>query len=243
MVHRSIVICLAAGFMVTLAAKAYSGSIDGSTIEVSGLPNSTQGLDDITVTLNGFSATNTSDVDVVLVGPTGAALVLLGGAGGSTGFVPAPLNITFDDKAAVMIPPTLSSPGSFKPTQNGPIGSFPSPGPGLAYDSPAPFGTSILGNSNAAGVFSQINLNGTWSLYALDTIANDSTEIVNGWSLHLTPSGASNASSFTNSTPIVIPTAPEPGTLALVIVGIASMAGFWLRRSTAAVCSRFSRGK
>ena len=58
---------LSVGLIVAIAGKAYSGSINGSTIVVSGLPNSIPGNDYITVTLNGFSATNTSDVDVVVV--------------------------------------------------------------------------------------------------------------------------------------------------------------------------------
>ncbi|HEY1602020.1 MAG TPA: PEP-CTERM sorting domain-containing protein [Pirellulales bacterium] len=242
MLHRSIVFCVAVGFIVTHAGVAYSGSISGSTIEVSGFPNSFQGNDQVTVTLNGFSATDTSDVDVVLVGPTGAALVLLGGAGGSTGFAPAPFNVTFDDTAASQVPTDLSSAGSFKPTQFGPIGSFPAPGPGLAYDSPATFGTSILGNLSAAGVFTNINLNGPWSLYVMDTVSKDSTKLTNGWSLNIALT-ADNFSRFTNSTPIIVPTVPEPGTLALILFGIASMAGIWLRRSTAATYSRFSIGK
>ncbi|HWA98361.1 MAG TPA: PEP-CTERM sorting domain-containing protein [Pirellulales bacterium] len=214
---------LAVGLWVALAGKGYSATIDGSTIAVSGLPNPISGNDYITVTLHGFSATNTSDVDVVVVGPTGAALVLLGGVG-STSPV-GPFNITFDDTATSGVTPDLSSPGSFKPTQIGPIGSFPAPGPGLAYESPAPFGTSLLGNLNAAGVFTGLDLNGTWSLYAMDTVSGDRTEIANGWSLNITlPGMPGNVSTFTNRTAIVVPTVPEPGTLFLAAFGLASLA-------------------
>ena len=220
---------LAIGLIVTLVGRANAGSISGSTIEVSGLPSSISGNDYITVTLQEFSATNTADVDVVVVGATGAALVLLGGAGRTSPV--GPFDIRFDDTAASSVPPSLASGGSFKPTQFGPIGSFPSPGPGLAYDSPAAFGTSILGNLNAAGVFTHINLNGTWSLYAMDTVAGDSTDIAKGWSLQIALPGVSGEpATFTNNAPIVIPTAPEPGTLILAAFGLASVAAWGWRR-------------
>ena len=173
MLHRSIVLCVAVG--VSLAGKAYSGSINGSTIAVSGLASPIKA---ITVDVEGFSATNPSDVDLVLVGPTGAALVLLGGTGGTS--LVGPINVRFDDTAAISVPTIGLTSGSFKPTQIGPIGAFPSPGPGLAYDSPATFGTDILGNQNAAGVFTGTNPDGTWSLYAMDPVSADSTEIANG---------------------------------------------------------------
>jgi hypothetical protein len=220
MLHRSIVFCVAVGLIVALAGKAYSGSISGSTIEVSGLPNPIQGSSSITVTLQELNATNTSDVDVVVVGPTGA-LVLLGGAGAT--FPVGPLTIMFDDLAPDRIPPDLSASGSFKPTQSVPIGSFPSPGPGLAYDSPATVGTTTLSN-----LASGTNLNGTWSLYAMDTVSGDSTDIASGWSMHITiPS--EDVKTFTNNTPIVIPTAPEPSTLALAAFGFIALAAWRLR--------------
>ncbi len=132
-------LCVAIGVIAMLAGNAYSSSINGSTIDVSGLGSTTKA---VTVSLHNFSATNPSDVDVVVVGPTGTALVLMGGVAGTSQveFV----SVTFDDTAPANLISQHLTTGSFKPTQVGPIGSFPSPGPGLAYDSPSPAGTSIL---------------------------------------------------------------------------------------------------
>ncbi len=147
-----------------------------------------------------------------MVGPTGTALVLMGGVAGTSQveFV----SVTFDDTAPANLISQHLTTGSFKPTQVGPIGSFPSPGPGLAYDSPSPAGTSILGNANAAGVFggttaSTANPNGTWSLYAMDTVSGDSTDIAGGWSVNIQLNTPGGPSTFTDLSPIVVP--PPPG--------------------------------
>jgi hypothetical protein len=202
-------LCVAISVIAMFAGNAYC-SVNGSSIDVSGLGGTTKA---VTVTLRNFSATDPSDVDVVVVGPTGAALVLMGGTAGTSRveFV----NVTFDDTSNVFLI-TTPTPGTFKPTQVGPIGSFPSPGPGLAYKSPAFFGTDILGNANAAGVFggttaSTANPNGTWSLYAMDTVSGDNTDIAGGWSVNFQLNAPGGSSTFTNLSPIVVPPPPNPG--------------------------------
>ena len=87
-------------------------------------------------------------------------------------------------------------------------------------------------------MFTDINPDGTWSLYAMDPVSGDSTDIANGWRLNIDVVGGSlgNEPTFKNENPIVIPgpaTVPEPGTLALVLFGIAGMAGYRLWRQLA----------
>lgn len=132
----------------------------------------------MSVEIEGFSDTDPRDVGLVVVGPTGAALAIQGACGGSTNVLG--LNLVFSDAAASQIPQNTLFTGTYKPTQYASIGSFPSPGPGLTYHSPAPFGTATL-----ATTFDGSNPNGTWSFYAIDPVSGDSGEISNGWILQV----------------------------------------------------------
>lgn len=197
---------IAFGFVAALAGKASPatftnsapivipapGSSNGTQIAVSGIGNVIVPTSGVIVTLTDFTDTHPADVGLVLVGPTGAALVLMGDCGGSTA-ITIPLTLAFDDAAAPRLPQTaLNTSGTFKPTQYASIGSFPSPGPGLAYNTPPVFGTATL-----ASTFQGTNPNGTWSLYAMDPTSGDTGQIANGWSLQITatpePAGLSLA--------------------------------------------------
>jgi hypothetical protein len=143
---------------------------------------------------------------LVLVGPSGAALVLVGGCGGS--WSASFLNLRFLD-AAVSLPP--GSPlitGSFKPIQCARLGSFPAPGPGLAYLSPAPVGTWTLTTQ-----FVGTKPNGLWSLYAFDPVSGDSGQIAGGWSLEI------------DATPRPVPALPRGGVWVLAaLLGLTALA-------------------
>lgn len=175
------------------------GSSSGTSIAVSGLGVS---ISSITVRIDSFSDTREDDVGLVLVGPTGAALALQGDCGGSG---PATfLNITYSD-GLTLLPQNLGiTVGTYAPTQYASLGSFPSPGPGTAYNSPAPVGTFTLFST-----FSSTNPNGIWSLYAIDPVSGDSGEITDGWNLTITATGT------------VAPATPLPrASLALPILGL-----------------------
>jgi subtilisin-like proprotein convertase family protein len=137
-----------------------------STVNVSGLVGNVVNL---TVTLTGLSHTFPADVDVLLVGPTGADALLISDVGGST---PASnVTLTLDDSAADSLPdngPLVS--GTFKPTNVGAGDDFPAP-------APMPTGNTVLSTFNGT------NPNGAWKLYVVDDNSGNAGTIAGGWSL------------------------------------------------------------
>jgi len=144
-------------------------------IEVSGATGTISG---ITVTLTGFSHAFPEDVDVLLVGPSGANAVLMADVGGGNRV--RDLTLTFDDAAGVGLPDRgLISSGTFVPslgTDRGGgsccdfQGGAPAPSP--------PFGTAL-------SVFEGTDPNGAWNLFVFDDSASDAGQIAGGWSLVL----------------------------------------------------------
>lgn len=149
-----------------------------SVINVAGLSN--QVVTKVTVTLNGFSHSFPSDVDILLGGPQGQVCLLMYEVGGvDEKFSVTDLTLTLDDDAANSMPvfPTLFS-GTFKPT------SASIPPTGFEFPAPAP-----AGNSNAIcalSVFNGTDPTGNWSLYAVCENGGDSGSISGGWSLDIT---------------------------------------------------------
>lgn len=149
-----------------------------SDIQVSGLDGT---VVDVNVTIDGLTHTFADDVDLLLVGPHGETAVLMADVGGDQDNAAVGVTITFDDAATQALPdraPVVS--GVYRPTsgtnrgRDGACcdfaGGAPAPAP--------PYGTSL-------GVFTGIDPNGTWSLYAFDDTAQDSGEIAGGWSLEI----------------------------------------------------------
>lgn len=140
-----------------------------STMNVSGVGGS---LTKATVTFNKIYHGSASDIDTLLVSPTGQKTLLMANAGGFNGLTG--VTLTFDDAAAAYLP--QSSPitsGTNKPTPYFPVTVFPAPAPA------APYTTNLA-------AFNGSNPNGTWSLYVLDDTAVNSGMISNGWVLNLT---------------------------------------------------------
>lgn len=140
-----------------------------SNIAVSGLPATGAGVYVSSVTLNGFSHTWPSDVDILLQSPTGQNVIILSDAGGSTAV--SNINMTFSDAAAAVAPGVLVS-GTFRPTNVGTPDNFPAPGPGNITQA-----TPTLGSF--AGAF---NPNGDWKLFVRDQAAGDLGTITS-WSI------------------------------------------------------------
>ncbi len=142
-----------------------AGSPYPSSINVSGLAGT---VSKVVVTLQGFTHAYPSDVDMILVGPGGQKISLLGGAGGGTGV--NNLTLTFDDAAASALGDPMTS-GTWLPS--GSVASMPGAAPA------APYGTALADFIGSAP-------NGTWSLYVADAAADDSGSIATGWKLAIT---------------------------------------------------------
>ena len=163
-----------------------------STITVSGISGNipvTPGR--VTVTLNGFSHTFTTDVGVVLVGPTGATLLLQDGVGdAAAGTSVSNLTYTFSDSGATRLPQTIWTAGTYMPTTYFTGDSFPAPGPLLAYANPGP---AAAGTATFSSVFGGTNPNGVWKLFVADFAAQDFGSISGGWSLEIAVPPANDA--------------------------------------------------
>ena len=182
-----------------------------SEIVVNGMTGT---ISDVNVTLNSVTHTFAPDIDILLVGPTGAALVLASDAGGSNPGNVDRVTVTFDDSAASILPTTPVPPGpgnpwgapnssiTVKPTDydvGGAVDAFPSPAPG-SFSSPTPGGSATL-----ASVFNGSNPNGTWKLYTLDdACAVGDAGSISGWSLNITAAASAAA------TTTVLSSSPNP---------------------------------
>jgi hypothetical protein len=158
-----------------------AGSPYPSTILVSGESGT---ISKVVVRLHNINHNRADDMDILLVGPTGAKFVILSDAGGTA--VPVVnATVTFDDTAATQIPDLgpLGS-GTFRPSAYIPSPDvFPAPAPSGPHNSAAPEGFATF-----ASVFNGIDPNGTWSLYVVDDIANGGqiANIAGGWDLEIT---------------------------------------------------------
>jgi subtilisin-like proprotein convertase family protein len=183
-----------AGFALAPAASAQTAFDNFTAINVpssgtaSPYPSSivvssmTGTISKVTVTLNGISHTFPDDLDILLVGPTGANLLILSDVGG--GSAASGLTLTLDDAAASMIADAgpLAS-GTFKPTAvtSGAADNFPAPGPGSPSNAAAPSGVATL-----ASVFNGSDPNGTWKLFVVDDLLGDSGSLSGGWTITIT---------------------------------------------------------
>jgi len=155
-----------------------------STIAVAGLTGT---ITSVKVTINNFSHTFPDDVGMVLVGPTGAALLLQDGAGDD----PDMVNVTYTivDGGAVMPSLTAWTAGNYKPTTYFTGDGFPAPGPGTTYGNPGPAGG---GTATFASVYNGTAPNGNWNLYVADFTGGDEGTISGGWTIEITTNAVVN---------------------------------------------------
>ncbi len=150
----------------------------------------------VTVALHNITHPFPDDLDILLVAPNGARVMLMSDAGGGNAL--NNVTLTFDDAAALAIPDnTAISAGTYRPgnylIQNDP---FAAPAPAAPY-------------SNTLAAFNGSAANGVWSLYITDDSEFSLGAIANGWSLNISTadtvvSGADLA--------VVVTDAPDPAT-------------------------------
>jgi subtilisin-like proprotein convertase family protein len=121
------------------------------TITVSGISGA---IGDLNVTLFSLSHALPADLDIVLLGPNGRAVMLLSDAGTNAGI--SGIDLLFDDAAAPISPTAPLSSMALHPGNHGAQNdAFPAPYPGTAFD------TDL-------SVFNGISPNGEWKLFIND---------------------------------------------------------------------------
>lgn len=139
-----------------------------SNITVSGFSGT---VTKATVTLTNVNHSFPGDIDILLVGPTGAKMILMSDTGDSSAI--SNVNLTFADQAADSLPIAAQIvSGTYKPTNYSPVDTFFAPAPAGPYDS-------------TLSIFNGTDPNGTWSLYVFDDMNGDVGSIAGGWSLTL----------------------------------------------------------
>jgi subtilisin-like proprotein convertase family protein len=138
---------------------------------VTGLPTR---ITDVNVELTGLSHSDSSDVDMLLVGPQGQRAKILSDVGGAN--AADNVTLTLDDEAAAALPETAAlTNGTFRPADyvsaSDPADVFPAPAPAVVDEGPA------------LSVFDGTNPNGDWRLFVVDQFSPNDGTIVNGWKL------------------------------------------------------------
>jgi hypothetical protein len=166
---------------ITVPSTAGAATPYPSNIFVSGFSGN---IGAVTVQLNNINSSNIPQTDLLLVGPTGAAIVPFAAVG--DGSTISGVNISLDDAATGLIPggSPLTS-GSYKPTSI--TGSttlvFPAPAPSISAANYA----ATDGSATLASEFGGTAPNGTWALYAIDNAGNGAATIGGGWCLNIAP--------------------------------------------------------
>jgi uncharacterized repeat protein (TIGR01451 family) len=149
-----------------------------SNITVSGI---TQPVLGVRVTLNGLAHTWPSDIDMLLVGPTGQKLIFFSDAFNSQTLNPVSSVVEFRDDAAALAPSgagSIPATASYLPTNHGANDAFAAPAPAAPYLNAAPGGAATF-----ASAFGGLDANGTWSLYIVDDAGGDVGTLASGWTL------------------------------------------------------------
>jgi subtilisin-like proprotein convertase family protein len=137
-----------------------------------------------------FAMTSTApdDLDLLLVGPTGARSLLISDAGGIGD--PVGVQYTLDQTAPAVFPDspaTIVPAGTYRPANY------------LGLATPEPGGQDNFPNAGGLAnyptdlnIFNGTNANGLWSLYVVDDQQGDQSSLPGGWSINITtgPAGS-----------------------------------------------------
>ncbi|MBL8234524.1 MAG: PEP-CTERM sorting domain-containing protein [Bryobacterales bacterium] len=146
----------------------------------------------ITVEFTGLTHTFPDDPDILLVGPTGASVILVSDTGGNLDLLN--VSLVFSSTALLSLPDGNGvTSGTFLPTNFGSLDVFSSPAP------PGPYGDSL-------DVFQELAASGTWRLFTQDDLSGDGGSLA-AWSLTIRTEDTSNV--------------PEPGSTTLLVMGCA----------------------
>lgn len=155
-----------------------------STITVAGRPGN---VVKATVYLHNYFHRFPDDVEILLLGPDGTAVLLMndvGGFGPNQILTPG-INLVIDDAAAGYMPDqTKLLAGTYKPTAYGPgyiPSSLPTHSDGTFFQSPAPAGPY----NQTLAAFIGKPCNGAWRLLVNDDQGQDAGAINGGWCLQL----------------------------------------------------------
>lgn len=160
-----------------------AGSPYPSVVSVSGLSGNVARA---TVSLRGLAHGVASDVDALLVAPTGQTLVPMAATGGFNALVGAGVDLQFADNAAANLTSAALASGAFKPTNlRGGLIAFPAPAPA------GPYGTTLA-------AFNGLAPGGGWSLYLNDASNPGTGSLQRGWALTLSTAVAACLDTSTN---------------------------------------------
>jgi Ca2+-binding RTX toxin-like protein len=148
-----------------------------ATLAVAGIPAN---ILDVNVSLNQLNHSYYADLDIVLVGPTGATVMLMSDAPGA-----GLMDLMIDDEAAATMFAGPVSGGTYQPTN----ASGPDPMPGLTE----PYGSAL-------SVFDGTSPNGNWLLYIVDDASGDVGTLGN-WAVQLTVDIGITSQSYTENDP------------------------------------------
>lgn len=171
---------IAPGFkaVTTFSNPASQIILDGaqvSPVSTIDIPQSVKGyVVDVDVKLRALNHESPDDLAIMLVGPRGQAVVIMGDAGNADTIINTYL--TFDDEASSQLP----NPGQILSGTYRPSNFIPSPSNVFTSGAPVPNSPTLAG-------FDGTDPRGTWRLYLLDDAINSADgELALGWEIVVT---------------------------------------------------------